>query len=956
MTTKQTLNAGWRISVDPHNQGLTEKWQFGIRADSMPAPVPGIVQQVFPRHEGVSWFWLSFFPEHLPGAGERAILKFAGADYFADVWLNGSWATRHEGADSPFEVDVTERVLAGDNLLAVRIVKPGSERIDGVVLDEIPHRNQKTIAHLTPGSSFNSAGIVAPVEYAVVPSLRIADIFACPDSSTGQIGMSVTVANDLGHEAVSRITVELTSEAAVEVGAHQVVDLGEVVLAAGLSTVEAVVIVANPRLWNLDDPYLYHVSARVGDSLMAVRCGFRDFRVVDGYFHLNGKRIFLRSSHTGNHYPIGQVTPVDPDHARRDLIMAKAAGFNCIRWIAGAALPEQLDFCDELGLMVYEETLASWCFDAGPAVRERYERSFDAVIRRDRNHPCVTIWGLINEMRDGEVFRCAVDYLPKLRQLDPTRLVLLGSGRWDHDFTVGSVSNPGSGEWEAQWGADHAGVPLCDPACPAELQGGYAQQAGDAHYYPAFPNSPESIEKLRTMGSGTRPVFLSEAGIGSLMNVIDDSRGFDRFDVPADLFDREYISNMAERFLADWTSFGMEDVYAFPVDLFRESYARHSEQRRLLFDMVRANPKFCGYNLTGLLDHAMTGEGLWSFWRRWKNGIVETLEDGWSPLRWCLFVTPPHGYAGSSIEVEAVLANEEVLRPGRYSASFRVWSASTGTVWERVVEFDVAKPGDLAFPVLKEQIELDLPSGEYLFAADLAHGGAPTGDRLAFQVSSSQERTASIGKLFMWGVNEAVCEWLGERGYTCLPYMGALTERENAVIVVGPVRQDDTAGWLSLRHDVELGARALFLSPESFKTNRANGPDPVPAHPWGGGITARGLWDWLYHRECVGKRHRVFDGLQTGGILDWRYWGEVVGHMWFDSPDGEIETMAAGFATGYCCAGGYDSGALIGRQRIGKGSALYNAFPVLDFYGKHPVADRLLRNLIAEASAETPVS
>ena len=52
--------------------------------------------------------------------------------------------------------------------------------------------------------------------------------------------------------------------------------------------------------------------------------------------------------------------PVLPDLVRRDLIFAKASGFNMVRFISGTAYPEQLDFCDALGLMVYEESLAAW--------------------------------------------------------------------------------------------------------------------------------------------------------------------------------------------------------------------------------------------------------------------------------------------------------------------------------------------------------------------------------------------------------------------------------------------------------------------------------------------------------------------------------------------------------------------------------------------------------------------
>ena len=105
-------------------------------------------------------------------------------------------------------------------------------------------------------------------------------------------------------------------------------------------------------------------------------------------------------------------------------------------------------------------------------------------------------------------------------------------------------------------------------------------------------------------------------------------------------------------------------------------------ERLLTFDLIRSNPKLCGYNLTGMLDHALTGEGVWSFWREWKPGVFDALSDGWAPLRWCLFAHPLHGYAGRPLTVEAVLANEDVLPAGEYPARFRVIGPE-GVAWER---------------------------------------------------------------------------------------------------------------------------------------------------------------------------------------------------------------------------------------------------------------------------------
>ncbi len=113
-----------------------------------------------------------------------------------------------------------------------------------------------------------------------------------------------------------------------------------------------------------------------------------------------------------------------------------------------------------------------------------------------------------------------------------------------------------------------------------------------------------------------------------------------------------------------------------------ESQRLHSRQRLLGLNLIRSNPHIAGYNLTGMLDHGYTGEGVWTLWREWKPGVIDALEDGFSPLRWCLFAEPTHIYAGRSLTVEAVLANEDVLRPGAYPARFRIFGPS-GKVWEK---------------------------------------------------------------------------------------------------------------------------------------------------------------------------------------------------------------------------------------------------------------------------------
>ena len=96
---------------------------------------------------------------------------------------------------------------------------------------------------------------------------------------------------------------------------------------------------------------------------------------------------------------------------------------------------------------------------------------------------------------------------------------------------------------------------------------------------------------------------------------------------------------------------------------------------------------------------------------------METLRDGWAPLRWCMFVEPAHGYTGRDFEFEVVLANEEVLMPGMYPVQVKVCGPE-GAVWEKKIDLHIPKPGEgedglLAISVLRESITLDVQPGVY---------------------------------------------------------------------------------------------------------------------------------------------------------------------------------------------------------------------------------------------------
>ena len=423
----------WRLATDPRNVGREEKWFEAPRTNAVGTRVPWIIQDALPAYHGVAWYWREFNAPTNSHVGGRFLLRFWAVDYLAEVWLNGVRVGGHEGGETPFVLDVTDTLHVGaKNLLAVRVLNPTHERIDGLVLNETP--KQARAIPYRAGDAYNHGGITGSAELLATPPVRVEDLFVRADPKTGAIRIETNVRNPFQKPARGQLEFTVAPAAAGETLQTEVIGrefpVGDTLVATALKLTQ-------PRLWELNDPFLYRVTARLtttepglADEL-SVRCGFREFRFENGHFRLNGRRLLLRSTHTCNHFPVGLKLPPDPDMARRDLIDVKTMGFNMIRFIWGGAERYQLDLCDEIGLMVYEESFASWPMQDSPQLMARWNQAITELSRRDRNHPSVVIWGLLNEVRDSPHFRLAAASLPSVRQIDDTRMVFLNSGRWD---------------------------------------------------------------------------------------------------------------------------------------------------------------------------------------------------------------------------------------------------------------------------------------------------------------------------------------------------------------------------------------------------------------------------------------------------------------------------------------------------------------------------------------------
>jgi hypothetical protein len=1116
----------WVVAADPANAGKQEKWFAAPRPDAKPIRVPGMMQEVLGEYHGVAWYWRTISIAENPHPDGRCILRFWSIDYYADVYVNGQYIGSHEAADTMFELDITTAVRPDtQTLIAVRVINPTDQDIEGFVIGQTPGRN-RTVTW-GPGASYNAGGIMDSAEILITAPVRVEDLYVKPNWKSGVIEVDVNVRNALEQPVLGHVVVAVATAARGETMDLQTSDQD---LPPGDTLVTISVKVNDVRLWDLNDPYLYRVTARVGyGSASAVDerstpCGFRDFRFEDGYFRLNGKRIFIKSAHFGGEVPATYMAPFDLSLVRKDFLNLKVMGFNTARCISGLGHRAIMDLADEIGLMVYDESYAAWCMSASPKLGERWRRATAGMIRRDRNHPCVTFWGLLNETAYGPVFQEAVGALGFVKSLDDTRVVMLNSGRFDNQIDEGPVeagkvllpqawtagrglmvpfvacnrsgadinhdgtifptgliamhvgangepavlrfTAPVAGQYQVK-GAFRgiAGPPAPGPIATAAIHlfakgerlftdtinvagrgnetayaGTVALQQGqtidllsgsgderfnsdttgieftvtgpdgkvhsaesewsvtnqnpngvwaygyvpenraevttfaafggafdgkrqslgslsnpgskdwedvlaDKHPYQPCPHTAGVINTLRTIAGGTKPLFISEYGFGSANNLVHLLGHYDQVGV-AYAFDRAALERLLAAFTNDWNRWGLADTFGNMETYFRQCIALEAEGRRIGTSAIRANPNVVAHSLTACHDTVLAAEGLITSFREPKPGVSDAMFDAWAPLRFSVFAEPLQVYKGGSVQVEVVLVNEDILRPGTYPVRVQVIGPDGHRALDTAFEVEVPALGARPEPpfaklVFKQDVRIDGPIGKYGLCAFFERGAAAEGGETGFWVDDSAAMPAVASAITLWGDDQSLAAWLASRGIGTGPFAANQTQRE--VILVGNAAGNDFA---ELARHLARGSAAVFLSPEVF----AKDGNPTAMLPLPNKGSLISVNDWLYQNNDWARNHPVFAGLPRG-VLDYSFYREILGNSFWSGQDAPAEIASGMINT----AIGYASGLTVCAYRLGEGRFVLNSLAIRDHLSgttSHPVAERLLRNLLNDAARD----
>jgi hypothetical protein len=146
------------------------------------------------------------------------------------------------------------------------------------------------------------------------------------------------------------------------------------------------------------------------------------------------------------------------------------------------------------------------------------------------------------------------------------------------------------------------------------------------------------------------------------------------------------------------------------------------------------------------------------------------------------------------------------------------------------------------------------------------------------------------------------------------------------------------------------GSAVVFLSPAVF----AEGKDATAWLPLPHKGALGRLPSWLYHKDEWVKQHPIFDGLPSGGLMDYTFYRDLVSDLAWVGLDPPAEAVAG--AVDASC--GYSSGLLVAVYRLGKGTFILNTLPIRENLGRHPAAERLLRNMLnyAAKDADKPLA
>ncbi len=707
------LDGKWQIAFDNDNIGKNEKWFKKFSTTVEEINVPSVWNEIKPNYVGVAWYRIRFNADDR-WKNKTVRLKFHAVSYFAEVWLNNKYVGFHEGGYTPFEFNITDELkFDTENQLVLRVVLPyltdtanflevwqptSTEAIDGFRLEETPNSKQFYYG--------NFGGIWQSVELLITEKVWIKDCFVQPDIHEGRIRIDLQIQNHIDNSLKNNLSLTVLEyyEEAEEFSDEEVEKepvavsqkTEEIEINSGINKYSFELQIEDFVFWSPDAPFLYNLEVSLDklDSIVEA-FGMREFTVQNNAFYLNGEKIIVKAMLFQPHYPITLAYPPDEKFAEKEIRLAKAAGFNMLRMHIKPPPPITLDFADKLGILIQEEPPIGWIKNS-PMMKQRCLREVREMVLRDRSHPSVVLWSMLNET--GNFFETKDGAQSVKKEL------CLEARKWDATRLV--TDDSGGVEWTK------------DPAKYLLPYSTEFIEYYDYHPYKPGPVDDKVFNYFQTTGREGQLNYISEFGFGGLGDLPIVLEKYNEYG-NVEYEDKAELKSRLDNFLDGFEKFKLDEIFGSFSEFCRKAQEVQALANRFQIEAMRINPKIDGYCLTQFQDAGMEfGAGVVDAFREPKiiHSYIRPVND---PLHIILWSEKRNFYKNEMAQVEVFIVNETGYE-GELQFEFDIENELDEIVFSKKEKLGL-KNG--IQKIAKKPVQLNLDSGDHKVVAKLLDSG-----------------------------------------------------------------------------------------------------------------------------------------------------------------------------------------------------------------------------------------
>ena len=367
--------------------------------DYLPTEASGCV-----NYQGVVWY-RKHFKADKAWMGRKTFLHFEAIMGKCRVYVNGMQVTEHFGGYLPVVADISDLLRYDeDNVIAV-----WADNSDDPAYP--PGKNQNVLDFTYCGGIYRDCWLVIHDKVYITDANYENEpaggglLVACDNVSekSADVLLQLHVRDEASQTFHGYVEFELFASDGRRVAKAR----EKLTLAASEAThVKLMLKVNDPQLWTPSKPVLYQLLVRVKNNRGDVLDGYRqrigirsfEFRGSEGFF-LNGKHYDKPLIGANRHQDFAVLGNAVPNSIHwRDAKKLKDVGLEVIRNAHCPQDPAFLDACDELGLLVLNNTPGWQFWNDDPIFAQRVYTDIRNLVRRDRNHACQWLWEpILNE-------------------------------------------------------------------------------------------------------------------------------------------------------------------------------------------------------------------------------------------------------------------------------------------------------------------------------------------------------------------------------------------------------------------------------------------------------------------------------------------------------------------------------------------------------------------------------